>query len=166
MPHPLFKFLSEKNDVRTERVCLTLIAEDFSVIRDFGQLKRNQSETDPFREYHPTMNPVSEIRIDGKIYFDAHSFGDLKLSVHRFVNTQGGRFVGNGQLNFTDCLRFHWQENEDKLDDWVATLQMFDPKKKNLTFLIFVNPANHKCTHIMNQVGSSSFAEEVLKKAT
>lgn len=161
MSHHIFQFLREQVDADCQRVYLSLIAEDCSIIRDFGELGLGESPGLPTHEYHPNSHPVSNIRIDGKVYFNEHAFGEMRLYVHR-PRSQQSVLVGYGSLDNLDQLRVDWTENEDKLDHWVSALQMFDRNQRNLTVVIGVNAKTYKCDHIMTQVGSPTFAEEVL----
>ena len=163
MSHHIFQFLREQNDADIKRVYLSLIAEDCSIIRDFGEVALDEFSTIVAHEYHPDSHPVSNIRIDGKVYLDEHAFGEMRLYVHR-PRSQQSVLVGRGRLDNFDQLRVDWYENEDKLDHWVSTLQMFDRNQRNLTLVIGVNTETRECNHIMTQVGSPTFAEEVLGK--
>ena len=164
MSRALFEFLNGFAYDKQARVCVSLIAEECSIIRDFGTVEPMHSISAPFYEYEQSMNSVAEVRIDGQVYFEKHAFGQLRFIVQRQLKEHIGK-APHGTF-YKELGQIMWWESSAHLNDWVQTLQMFEPSKQNLTLLICLHKGDHywETEHIKTQVGSSSFAESVLSQ--
>lgn len=164
MSKALFDFLNGFSDEKQARFCVSLIAEECSIIRDFGTIEPFQSVSTGSYNYEPSMNSVAEVRIDGQVYFEKHAFGRLRFLVKRELKEHIGE-APHGTFD-NQLEQIMWWESSAHLNDWVQTLQMFEPSKQNLTLLICLHKGDHywETEHIKTQVGSSSFAESVLSQ--
>jgi len=120
----------------------------------------------PYYEYDSNRHSVAEVRIYGEVYFEEHKFGKLRFIVRREPKEMFGKLAPHGTLDWQE-RQFGWWETDSHLSDWANTVAMFDASQKNLTILICLHRGENywESTHVKTQVGSSSFAKEVLNKA-
>ena len=167
MSEKLFDYLENlwEQDSAT-RLCLSLIAHDFTVVRDFGVLdsKNPTAFFGPIdRTYDPSMHAISEVRINVRAYCEEHAFGDLMFIAYREPQESLDELAPQGYLHWQDRT-LRWWEKQEHLGDWIETLRMFEPDKQNFTLLICLErgQAYWEFTHIKTQVGSSIFAQNIL----
>lgn len=133
MPKDLSNFLDESWDDYVangaRRICVSMIADECSIIRDFGEVKEGDSAVDPYYQYGLDRHSISEVRIDGEIYFEEHNFGKLRFIVRREPKEMLGNHAPRGTLHW-EVREFGWWETDSHLSDWANTAAIFDASKK------------------------------------
>lgn len=133
MPKDLSNFLNESCDGcvanSSRRICVSMIADECSIIQDFGKVKKGDSATDPYYQYGPDRHSISEVRIDGEVYFEEHNFGQLRFIVRREPKEMLGKLAPHGTLHW-EVREFGWWETDSHLSDWDNTAAIFDVSKK------------------------------------